>query len=174
MKQCPKCGLPIQDEDRFCVRCGGALKGSHLTQKKLIVIVTLIAVVALGVLLFILLSDNSRFEQAARDVDSRRTERIISEYFSTPRLDDLVVAKGWRFYTEGDYVYVEGHVTNLGDNEINYFEITAEFLDSSGRVLDTDWTNGTNVSPGASKSFKIMCKKPYGLSKAQVKVTDVS
>ena len=173
MKQCPKCGLKVTDEDGFCVRCGTALKFSGFAKTRLIAVVALSAV-ALIVLLAVLLSDNNRFEKASKEVNSRRTEKIVSEYLSTPRLTDLVVSNDWRFYTKGDYAYVEGYVTNLGNNEINYFEVTAEFLDASGRVVDSDWTNGTDVSPGSSKSFKIMHRKNYGVSKVRVKVTEVS
>src|SRR6266536_207323 len=61
----------------------------------------------------------------------------------------------WR--RDGDYCYVTGTVTNLGDRNVSYWKVTARFYDKSGAVIDTGWTNAAErLGPGESKKFRIM------------------
>ena len=71
----------------------------------------------------------------------------------------LEIQEGWNFSIRGDYSYTNGRVKNTGETTVTYFEVTAEYLDADGNVLDTDYTNcGENVRPRNMKEFEIMHK----------------
>lgn len=61
-------------------------------------------------------------------------------------------AYGWGTTIDGNYMYTKGRIKNTGDKAIRYFKLTAEYLNSKGDVLDTDYTNSTEtIRPGNSK-----------------------
>jgi len=74
-----------------------------------------------------------------------------------------------------DYYYITGRVKNVGNKDINYFEVKCNFLDENDQVLDSDYTNDNLVlKPGEMREFEIMHKyKPeyerYQLSIGYVK-----
>lgn len=71
--------------------------------------------------------------------------------------DKLQIVSGWKWIVDGNYSYIRGRVKNISDVTVSYFEITAEYLDISGNVLDSDYTNsGLDLKPGNQKEFEIM------------------
>ena len=93
----------------------------------------------------------------------------LNELKNTPRLE---IVRGWTYIIDGDYSYIEGSVENIGEIDVGYFEVTAEYMDSNGNILDTDYTNsGQVVKPGSQKVFKIMHEHKSELTKVSVSVT---
>lgn len=88
--------------------------------------------------------------------------------------DKLVIQEGWNWEKDGNYTYVKGRVKNTGDKTISYFEITAEYLDKNGQVLDTDYTNsGENLRPSNQKEFKIMHRYDSQYEQVRIFVEEV-
>ncbi len=86
----------------------------------------------------------------------------------------LTIQKGWTFTTEGDYYYVKGSVKNTGDISADYFEVVAEFKDSNGNVIDTDYTNsGQTIKPSNSKKFEIMYPYDSNIESVTIYVDDI-
>ena len=60
-----------------------------------------------------------------------------------------------------NYAYISGTITNNGTSSVRYVKVKAACKDSSGKVIDTDWTYAVDSSwldPGESKSFEMMVK----------------
>lgn len=60
---------------------------------------------------------------------------------------------------DGDWFKVRGRICNGGSVPVDYVKVQADYLDSSGNVIDTNWTyaiSSAPLTPGACKSFEIM------------------
>lgn len=69
----------------------------------------------------------------------------------------LAILEDWTWTREGSLTRVEGQVENTGDKAIGFFRIKAEYVDSTGQVLDVETTvSGEPIQAGAQKAFKIL------------------
>ena len=69
---------------------------------------------------------------------------------------------------------MNGSITNTSfSKSIRYYEIGVKFYDSRGKVIDTDWTNGSDLDPGDTQSFEIMHKYDYSIKDMDVYVKEV-
>lgn len=84
-----------------------------------------------------------------------------------------VTVKGWKFELEGNYMYVHGSVENTGDKDISYYEIYAEYMDKDGKVIDSDWTNGTDVRVGAQQRFEIMTRYDERIETCRLSIREI-
>jgi hypothetical protein len=85
----------------------------------------------------------------------------------------LQIQEGWNWEIDGNYNYVRGRVENIGADPINYFEVTAEYLDEDGNVLDSDYTNsGQTLNPGDMKEFEIMHRHSSEYKKVRIYVNE--
>ena len=57
----------------------------------------------------------------------------------------------WR--QNGDYLV--GEFTNTTDVKISYLEIQYKFMDNEGNVIDSSFTNETEISPGETREIQI-------------------
>lgn len=89
--------------------------------------------------------------------------------------NDLEIQDGWTWEYDNGYDYVRGRVKNIGVSNISYFKITAEYMDSNGNVLDTDYTNdGEMIRSGNMKEFEIMHKSNPEHVKVRIFVEEVN
>jgi hypothetical protein len=115
--------------------------------------------------------DIQKIREYNKNFDSR-FEEIKAQYMPTPPI--LVIQSDWTWDLDGNYTYVRGRVKNVGDKNIRYFEVTAEYLDSTGNVLDSDYTNsGETLRPNNMKEFEIMHKHDEEYYEVQIYVNDV-
>lgn len=85
----------------------------------------------------------------------------------------LKIQDGWKWKKDGNYTYITGSVKNETEKDITYFKLTAEYKDSAGTTLDTNYTNsGETISPGAMKKFEIMHKYDADFKKVAIKVVE--
>ena len=88
----------------------------------------------------------------------KEQDKEFQEYVVSPS-EKLIIQDGWQFTVEGDYNYIRGRVKNNITTNITYFKLVAEYLDDSGNVLDSEYTNSTNtILPGNMEEFEIMKK----------------
>lgn len=96
----------------------------------------------------------------------------LSETYQ-PKKKELIIVKGWKFELEGNYMYVRGSVENTGDKDISYYEIYAEYMDKDGKVIDSDWTNGTDVRVGAQQRFEIMTRYDERIETCRLSIREI-
>lgn len=85
----------------------------------------------------------------------------------------LQIQDGWTWTTDGDYTYIKGSIRNSSAYPVEYWEITAEYLDASGQVLDSDYTNdGQTLNSGDMKEFEIMHENNPDYDKVQIYVNE--
>lgn len=77
------------------------------------------------------------------------------------------------FKVDGNYDYVKGDVINNGSRTIRYMEIVAKYKDANGNVIDSDWTNCTDIDAGDSAYYEIMHKNVDGTKSVEVKINNV-
>lgn len=89
-------------------------------------------------------------------------------------VNPLEIQPGWTWEGDGyNYAHVKGRVKNVSDRNITYFEVTAEFADDAGNILNTDYTNsGETIRPGNMKEFDIMHEMNSDYKKVRIFVND--
>ncbi|MBO5505108.1 MAG: hypothetical protein J5984_01390 [Clostridia bacterium] len=78
-------------------------------------------------------------------------------------------------YTKYNYTYAEGTMRNNSNSTVEYVRIKGSFTDSSGNVIDTDWTyavGSEGLEPGESCKWKLSVSKDYRITKCSVKILD--
>jgi len=99
---------------------------------------------------------------------------VFNETENKDYKDKLIIQDGWTWKVDKNYSYVKGRVKNTSDKDIRYFEVTVEYLDSAGKVLDSDYTNsGETLRIGNQKEFEIMHKNNSDYEKVRVFVNEV-
>ena len=183
MKKCPKCNKIYDDDYSFCNICGGTLQNDDTTnlKKKLmerrdiiigIVVVCLVASIGIG----ITVSEQRKMKETRQEIEDYKYEKAVREYKATPTTSDIKVNSDWTQKKSGDYIYINGSVTNTSSSKtISYFEVEAKFYDSKGNVIDSDWTNdGDDLEPGESRKFEIMHKYDSNTKDIRLSIKDVN
>lgn len=155
MKKCKHCGMEQAKDADFCVGCGESIKSSGQQKKIIAVCLSLVLVTGL-----VLVKDMITQEQNRKKLEEEQIDRWVEDYMNTPKTSDISFSDDWNMRYNGDYIYVEGTITNTGTNPIRYYKITVNFLDFYGEVADSDWTNGSGLGVGESQVVSLMHKKP--------------
>ena len=66
-------------------------------------------------------------------------------------VQEIVNNMEWR--QNGDYLV--GEFTNTTDKKISYLEIQYKFMANEGNVIDSSFTNETEISPGETREIQI-------------------
>ena len=66
-------------------------------------------------------------------------------------VQEIVNNMEWR--QNGDYLV--GEFTNTTDVKISYLEIQYKFMDNESNVIDSSFTNETEISPGETREIQI-------------------
>lgn len=182
MKKCPKCNKSYNDEFSFCNSCGEKLIDNNATvikntlvgKRNIIIgiaVVIVVAVIGIG----ITISEQKKMSDTKQAIEDYKYEKAVQEYKSTPTTSDLRVNSDWTQKKSGNYIYINGSVTNTSSSKtISYFEVEAKFYDSKGNVIDSDWTNdGDELEPGESRNFEIMHKYDSSVDDIRLSVKDV-
>lgn len=77
--------------------------------------------------------------------------------------------------SNSSYTVCTGTITNNGKKNYSFVEVKGAFKNSSGTVLDTDWTyavGSEGLAPGESKSFRMSVPKNYSISSCSVSIMD--
>lgn len=73
------------------------------------------------------------------------------------------------------YTVCTGTLTNNGRRTYTFIEVKGKFKDSSGKVLDTDWTyavGSEGLAPGESTTFRISVDKNWDIKKCTMEIID--
>lgn len=80
-----------------------------------------------------------------------------------------------KFESNSSYEVCTGSVTNNGKRTYSYVKVKGAFKDSSGKVVDTDWTyavGSEGLSPGESKTFRLSVPRNSAISSINVTLMD--
>lgn len=78
-------------------------------------------------------------------------------------------------YSEYNYTYAEGSLTNNSDSTVKFIKLKGAFKNSSGTVIDTDWTyavGGEGLGPGESCKWKMHVTKDVNIKECDVSVME--
>lgn len=168
-----KCSKQYDDSFVFCPDCGERLSPSapKISKRNALLIVCIAAA-----LLIIggSVHELSQVKSQKDAIEQSKYDRALQEYLSTPTTGDLTILSDWTTRTSRNYLYIEGTVKNTSSKDVRYYEIGVKFLDRSGNVVDTDWTNGTDLDAGDSQRFEIMHKKDISYSNIRLYIKEVS
>lgn len=77
--------------------------------------------------------------------------------------------------SNSSYTICTGSVKNTGTNTYYYIEVKGAFKDSSGNVIDTDWTyaaGSEGLAPGESTTYRLSVTKDYDIESCTVSLLD--
>lgn len=176
MKKCEKCGSEYSDINDYCQNCGGSL--SRISHKKplpkLAILISLL-VFAVSITIGYEIIENKRIAGIKDNLKEAQIAREIDEYIAQPKTSDLEIVKGYTYRKDGNYVYINGSVKNISEKTISYYEVEVTFFDSSGSVVDSDYTNdGQDLKSGETRKFEIMHKHDSIFDKYKLSIKNVS
>lgn len=73
------------------------------------------------------------------------------------------------------YTVCTGTLTNNGRRTYRFIEVKGKFKDSSGKVIDTDWTyavGSEGLAPGESATFRLSVDKNWEIKKCTMEIID--
>jgi len=73
------------------------------------------------------------------------------------------------------YTICTATITNNGKKTYTFIEVKGKFKNSSGTVLDTDWTyavGSEGLAPGESASFRLSVDKNFDITKCDLEILD--
>lgn len=77
--------------------------------------------------------------------------------------------------SNSSYTVCAGTVTNNGKKTYDYVQIKGAFKDSSGTVLDTDWTYAVGLeglAPGESTTIRMSVPKNINIKDCKITIMD--
>lgn len=90
-----------------------------------------------------------------------------------PKIKKLKIVEGWTFDTIDNYIYIKGSVENIGNCDISYYKIRVKYLDHNGEVIDTDWTNGSDIRIGEQQRFEIISKDDDRIKRCTLSIVEI-
>ena len=112
-------------------------------------------------------SDYCYFHSLLYDEDAVSNSKYVPSY--QLKISNVQV------YTKSSYTYAEGTVTNNSDTTVTFLEIKGSFKNSSGTVVDTDWTyavGSEGLAPGESCKWKLSVEKDYSIDDCEISIID--
>lgn len=98
------------------------------------------------------------------------------DYSYTPEsAEDVLEFSDVSISHNSSYTVCTGTLTNNGRRTYTFIEVKGKFKDSSGKVLDTDWTyavGSEGLAPGESASFRISVDKNWDIKKCTMEIID--
>lgn len=95
--------------------------------------------------------------------------------YTPEKAEDVLEFSNINVSHNSSYTVCTGTVTNNGKKTYTFVEVKGKFKDSSGSVLDTDWTyavGSEGLSPGESATFRMSVDKDRSISKCSVEILD--
>lgn len=155
MKHCNSCSKNYSEKYEFCPECGKPLGKQHGVNSSKKTFAYLIGLVLI-VVAVITLHEQMQLKEQQDAIQAGQYERVIKEYRATPTTSDIEIAPDWKHYLKGNYIYIEGSIKNSSNKEIRYYEIGIKFLDNQGNVVDSSYTNGSDLGAHESQEFSAM------------------
>lgn len=132
MKWCNICSKGYRDNFYFCTNCGSELtniqeKNSH---RRINIIILSLFVLVITATIVGTLYEHIKYKEQQEGIAESQYQKVLEEYKNTPTISDLAINSDWTHYIKGNYIYIEGSVTNKSTKNIRYYEVGIKFLDS--------------------------------------------
>lgn len=99
-----------------------------------------------------------------------------TNYNYTPeKAEDVIAFSNISITSNSSYTICTATVTNNGKRTYTFVEVKGKFKNSSGTVLDTDWTyavGSEELAPGESVSIRLSVKKDSKITKCDLEIVD--
>ena len=95
--------------------------------------------------------------------------------YTPEKAEDVLEFSDVNISNNSSYTVCTATVTNNGKRTYTFVEVKGKFINSSGTVLDTDWTYavGTEgLAPGESVSIRLSVKKDLNITKCNFEIID--
>ena len=181
---CPNCGSDCKDNWKFCMKCAKPLPDENGNIPEIVIpdhpvvkevpkttpapwLITLSACIIFYAIF--------TFQNAKTDITPSGNVLTQTTPYNIPKTDSLQIQTGWTWKVDNyGYSKINGSVKNIGTKPITYFEVTAEYSDANGKVIDTSYTNSNErINPGNEKRFEILHKYSPDFKGSQLLVNRV-
>lgn len=98
-----------------------------------------------------------------------------SSSYTTPVYSYELKISNVKLSSNSSYTIAEGTITNNSNQTVSYIKIKGSFRNSSGTVLDTDWTyavSSEGLEPGESCTWKMSVKKNHAIENCSISILD--
>ncbi len=97
-------------------------------------------------------------------------------YNYTPEVaEDVLAFSDINVSKNSSYTVCTATITNNGKKTYTFIEVKGKFKDSSGTILDTDWTyavGADGLEPGESTTFRLSVSKNTNITKCELEILD--
>lgn len=153
-KICANCGKELKENSDVCQECGASVKNKQSNEKKkmptwLIIVLAVFGLIIIAGVFYKITDSNA--SQSDSDTNTNTN--------STIKKEDLTLEDGHHGYLDdsGFAYYIEGYITNNGNKEYSYVQITFNSYDSEGNLLGSCLDNVNKLDANGRWNFKAMC-----------------
>jgi len=202
---CSKCNKESMADAMFCEHCGAKIAASKkrntadFKKYKKYIIITVIAVVVI-VYIFVFrcmagvcllprsfngdycsihtCDSNNCYNKVAKE-NSYCYTHMPSAYprhtYKPEVAEDVLSFSDIEVTQNSVYTVCTATIKNTGRKKYTFIEVKGKFKNSSGTVIDTDWTyavGSEGLAPGESKSFRLSVDKNSNIKKCDFEILD--
>ena len=155
--RCSNCGHKIKPDTSFCTKCGRKIDVNPETvdDKK-------------GQLtMLFLLNSNYCYTH------SPSTSSGLS--YKPESAEDVLSFSAVNIEHNYSYTVCNAKITNNGRKTYSFVKVKGKFKDSSGNVINTDWTyavGSEGLAPGETKSFRLLVDKCFSIKSCSLEIMD--
>lgn len=98
-----------------------------------------------------------------------------NNYYTPEKAEDVLSFSDVKISNNSSYTICTATVTNNGRKTYTFIEVKGKFKNSSGTILDTDWTyavGSEGLEPGESATLRLSVKKDYNIEKCDLEILD--
>ena len=95
--------------------------------------------------------------------------------YTPEKAEDVLTFSDIKISNNSSYTICNATITNNGKKTYTFVEVKGKFKDSSGNIIDTDWTYavGTEgLAPGESATFRLSVSKNSNITKCDLEILD--
>ena len=202
---CKKCGNKVKPDATFCTRCGNKIELGEqnkmlvFSKYKKQIVIAIIALCFVGYFFgfrckagLCLLPSGLKGEYCIvhtckrGDCTNKRAENKDYCYTHSPTAssgisytpevaENVLEFSDIRITHNSSFTVCTGTITNNGRKTYTFVEVKGKFKNSSGTVLDTDWTyavGSEGLAPGESTSFRLSVDKNTNIKNCTMEILD--
>lgn len=95
--------------------------------------------------------------------------------YTPEKAEDVLTFSDIEISKNSSYTICNATITNDGKKTYTFVEVKGKFKDSSGNIIDTDWTYAVGVeglAPGESATFRLSVSKNSNITKCDLEILD--
>lgn len=95
----------------------------------------------------------------ASSVDNAIKEVEKQTYDANTKVQDIAKNIEWEVKKEAYSTKIVGVFENTSDETLDYVQFDYKLIDADGTVIESSFTNETDVAPGEKRKIEILCMK---------------